>query len=242
MSTIPKTLIIGVFLHGELHITDNGDLDNENVPDGMRVTIINAVAPGVPNISTLEDYENMARQISKTVKERKNYDTLTKCQINMIAENLKDMLVKENKVQSNDILNEHQKLYSKNKVSPTLRKFVHQYGNSFKIKTYEANDKIPNKLFIKFNEGEVINPDNIPENYFNNIVLYNLEELDLFNMLESVGLDINQITLGEMLEFLVNLGVQNLIMVDLSCSEFKGKSEFLTERNIRLKRRKMLFN
>ena len=194
MSSIPKTLIIGVFLHGELHITDNGELDNENVPHGMSVTIINAVAPGVPNISTLEDYENMARQISKTVKERKNYDTLTKCQINRIAENLTDMLVKENKVQSNDILKEHQKLYSKNKVSPTLRKFVHQYGNSFKIKIYESNDKIPNKLFIKFNEGEVINPDNIPENYFNNIVLYNLEELDLFKMLESVGLDINQIT------------------------------------------------
>lgn len=45
-----------------------------------------------------------------------------------------------------------------------------------------------------------------------------------------------------MLEFLVNLGVQNFIMVELSCSEFKGKSEFLTEKNIRLKRIKMLFN
>ena len=242
MSSIPNTLIIGVFLHGELHLTDNGDLDNETVPDGMNVTIINAVAPGVPNISTLEDYENIASQISKTVKERKNYGILTNSQINIIAENLRDMLVKENKVQSNDILKEHQHLYSKNKVRPVLQKFVHQYGNSFKIKTYEANDKIPNKLFIKFNEGEVINPDNIPENYFNNIVLYNLEELDLFKMLESAGLYIDQITLGEMLEFLVNLGFQNLIMVDLSCSVFKGKSEFLTERNIRLKRRKMLFN
>jgi hypothetical protein len=160
----------------------------------------------------------------------------------MIAENLRDTIVKENKAQANDIINEHQHLYSKHKINPILQKFAHQYGNSFKIKTYEANDKIPNKLFIKFSEGEVINPDNIPENYFNNIVLYNLEELDLFKMLESAGLDIDQITLGEMLEFLVNLGVQNLIMVDLSCSVFKGKSEFLTERNIRLKRRKMLFN
>jgi hypothetical protein len=237
MSSIPNTLIIGVFLHGELHLTDNGDIDNDIVPDGMRVTVINSVAPGVPNISTLEDYEHIATQISKTVKRRKNYDELTNSQINMIAENLRDTIVKENKAQANDIINEHQHL-----INPILQKFAHQYGNSFKIKTYEANDKIPNKLFIKFSEGEVINPDNIPENYFNNIVLYNLEELDLFKMLESAGLDIDQITLGEMLEFLVNLGVQNLIMVDLSCSVFKGKSEFLTERNIRLKRRKMLFN
>ena len=242
MSSIPNTLIIGVFLHGELHLTDNGDIDNDIVPVGMRVTVINSVAPGVPNISTLEDYEHIATQISKTVKERKNYDTLTKSQINSVAENLRDTIVKENKDQANDIINEHQHLYSKHKVNPILQKFAHQYGNSFKIKTYEENDKLPNKLFIKFSEGEVINPDNIPENYFNNIVLYNLEELDLFKMLESVGLDINKITLGEMLEFLVNLGVQNLIMVDLSCSVFKGKSEFLTERNIRLTRRKMLFN
>ena len=109
---------------------------------------------------------------------------------------------------------------------------------------------IPKTLIIwVFLHGELhltdngdLDNDNIPENYFNNIVLYNLEELELFKMLESAGLDIDQITLGEMLEFLVNLGVQNLIMVDLSCSVFKGKSEFLTERNIRLKRIKMLFN
>jgi hypothetical protein len=242
MSSIPKTLIIGVFLHGELHLTDDGDIDNDIVPDRMRVTVINSVAPGVPNISTLEEYEHMATQISKTVKEGKNYDKLTNSQINRIAENLRDMLVKKNKDQSNNIIKEHQHLYSKNNVTSVLQKFVHQYGNSFKIKTYEANDKIPNKLFIKFNEGEVINPDNIEEKYFNNIVLYNLEELDLFKMLKSAHLDIDQITLGEMLEFLANLGVQNLIIVDKSCSTIKGNPEFLTERNIRLIRRQMLFN
>ncbi len=240
--SIPKTLIIGAFLHGELYLTDNGELNMDTVPDGMRVTLINAVAPGVPNISTLEDYENMAAQISNIVKRRKNYDELTKSQINSIAENLRDTIVKENKAQANDIINEHQHLYSKNKVRPALQKFVHQYGNSFKINTYEAQDKIPNKLFIKFNEDEVINPDNIEENYFNNIVLYNLEELDLFKMLKLGGLDIDQITLGQMLEFLVGLGVQNLIIIDLSCSIIKGNPEFLTERNIRLTRRKLLFN
>jgi len=59
-------------------------------------------------------------------------------------------------------------------------------------------------------------------------------------MLLSIGSDINQITLGQMLEFFVNLGVKNLIMVDMSCSTFRGKSEFLTERNIRQLRRQIL--
>jgi hypothetical protein len=239
---IPKTLIMGVFLHGELHITDNGEINMDTVPDGMCVNIINAVAPGIHNISTLKDYENMATRISKVVKKRKYYDELTNYQINKVVVNLRDMLVRENEDQSSDIFKLHQHLYCKNQVNVVFQKFTHQYGNSFNIKTYLANDKIPNKLFIKFSEREVINPDNIEEKYFNSIVLFNLDESDLFRMLVSVGLDIEQITLGQLLEFLVGFGVQNLIMVDLSCSTFKGKSEFLTERNIRLKRRKMLFN
>lgn len=242
MSAIPKTLVIGVFLHGELRMKDNGELNNDTVPDGIRVTIINAVAPGVPNISTLQDYENMAIKISKIVKSRKNYDKLTKSQINYLSANLRNVLVSENKNQAAEIIKEHQYLYSRSKVNPTFQKFSNQYGNAFTMKTYESNAIIPNKLFIKFSEGEVINPDNIEENYFNNIVLYNLEELDLFRMLLSTGLDINQITLGQILEFLVNLGVENLIVVDMSCSTFKGNPEFLTERNIRQIRRQILAN
>ena len=241
MTSIPKTLVIGVFLHGELHIKYNGEINNDIVPDGIRVTVINAVAPGVPNISTLQDYENIATKISKNIKRRKNYDKLTKSQIRCLSGSLRDMLVSENQNQAIDIIKEHQYLYSKNNVNPTFQKFAYQYGNAFKMKTYEANENIPNKLFIRFSEGEVINPDNIKENYFNNIVLYNLEELDLFSMLLSSGLDINQITLGQILEFFVNLGVENLIMVDMSCSTFKANPEFLTERNIRQTRRKMIF-
>lgn len=37
-------------------------LNYETVSDIISVNIINAVPPGVPNISTLKDYENMATQ------------------------------------------------------------------------------------------------------------------------------------------------------------------------------------
>lgn len=240
MSVIPQTLVIGIFMHGELHIKDNGELNYDIVPNGMRVTIINAVAPGVTNISTLQDYENMASKISVKVKSRKNYDKLTILQIKKLSESLRDMLVTENKNQALDIIKEHQYLYARKKVIPTFQKFTYNYDNAFKIKNYNSNDIIPNKLFIKFSEREVINPLNVPENYFNNIVLYNLEESDLFRILLSTGLNINQITLGQMLEFFVNLGVHNLIIVDMSCSSFKGKSQFLTDRNIRQIRRQLL--
>ena len=240
--SIPKTLVIGIYLHGVFELNENGLPDEDRVPNGMRLNIINGVAPGVPNISTLEDYENMAKKISKRIKRRENYSKLTKTQIDDLCLNLRDLLVRINKNQANDIIKEHQLLYKKDKVNQTLQKFCYQYGNSFKIKTYESSDIIPNKLFIKFSEGEVINPYNIPEHYFNKIVLYNLEgEPDLFQILKSSNLDIDQITIGQLMEFLVNLGVENLIIVDLSCSVFNGNPEFLTERNIRQTRRKILF-
>ncbi len=237
MSKISKTLIIGIFLHGEFHLTNNGELNTDIVPQGIQLTLINAVAPGIPNISTLLCLENVATKISENIKKRKS-------ESDEIAKNLKNMLVQENTTQSNNIIKEHQYLYSKNQTNHVFQKFAHQCCNSYKIKNYKSNDKIPNKLFTKFNDGNVINPDNIPEKYFNKIVLYNLEEkeLDLFEMLKLSGLDIEQITLGQMLEFLINIGVQNLIMIDLSCAVFSGKTEFLTERNIRLIRRQMLFN
>jgi len=241
MSVIPETLVIGVFLHGELHMKDNGELNYDIVPDGMRVTVINAVAPGVQNISTLQDYEIMAEKISLKVKTRKNYDKLTKSQIKNLSESLRDMLLVTNKNQATNIIKEHQYLYSRQKVNPIFGKFSYQYGNSFKIKTHNSGDYIPDKIFIKFSEGEVINPNNIPEYYFNKIILHNLEgEPDLFEMLETVGMDIEQIRMEQLMEFLVNLGVKNLTIVDLSCSVFNGDEKFLSDRNIRQLRRNML--
>ena len=73
--------------------------------------------------------------------------------------------------------------------------------------------------------------------------MYNLKgEPDIFEMLAEVGMDIDSITLGQILEFVVNLGVENVIIVDLSCSVFIGQAEHLSERNIRHLRRQMILD
>jgi len=239
--SIPKTLVIGIYLHGYLPVNKNKELINEIIPDGLHVTTINAVAPGVPYISTLEEYENMGEQISNTIKTRKNYDKLTKKQITKLSKYLRNLLVNTNMNQAADILKEHQYLYSRNNINSNLQKFSYQYGNSFKIKTYDSGQIIPNKLFIKFSDGELINPNNFPEHYFNKIILYNFDETDLFEILASVGMDIEQISMAQLMEFLVNLGVQNLIIIDLSCSVFNGETKNLSDRNIRQLRRNILF-
>ena len=77
---IPKTLVIGIYLHGVLPLNENGEIQTEKVPDGLCVTTINSVAPGISNISTIEDMENIATKLSISIKTRKNYDKLTNLQ------------------------------------------------------------------------------------------------------------------------------------------------------------------
>jgi len=238
---IPKTLVIGINMHGELHLKEDGSPLKDTVPENMYISVINAVAPGIPNISTFEKSEQLAEKIYQRIKRRKNWNKLTKTQIDNLSESIKDVLVKTNKEQSRDIIKEHQRLYSRNKVNTTFQKFAHQYDHSFRITTYDSGNKMPDKLYLKFGEGEALNPDSIEEKYFNTIVLYNLEgEPDIFEILQSVGMDIDQITTSQLIEFFSSLGVENLIIVDFSCYVFKGESKYLTERNIRHTRRKIM--
>jgi hypothetical protein len=238
---IPKTLVIGIYLHGVLPLNENGEIQKEKVPDGLCVTTINSVAPGISNISTIEDMENIATKLSIRIKTRKNYDKLTNLQIKNLSENLRNLLVNINKDQSYDIIKVYHRQYSKTQVKSSFQKFTYQYDNSFRIKTYDSFDSIPNKLFNKFSDGELINPKNFPEHYFNKIILYNLDEFNLFEMLESVGLDVEEISMEHLMVFLVRLGVKNLIIIDLSCSVFNGDAKFLSDRHIRQIRRQILF-
>ena len=243
MLSIPKTIVIGIYLHGELHLKKNGSLRKDIVPNNMNVTIINGVAPGIPNISTLKAYEKMAAKVYKKSKLVNNWNELTKHKIDLLSTDIKEILKKTNQPQASTIIKEHQLLYSKNRTNIDFQQFANYYDHSFRITSYASGDTIPDKLYIKFEEGEIINPDNIEEKYFNRITLYNLKgEPDLFEMLAECGLDIDQITLGRILEFVVNLGVENVIIVDLSCSVFIGKSEHLYERNIRHLRRQMILD
>lgn len=239
--SIPKTIIIGVNMHGEIHLQDNGELYKEIVPENMNLTLISGVALGIPFVSTFENYENISAKVSKRINRIKNWNKLTKSQIQVLSESLKNLLVQTNKKETRDILKLHQHLYSKGNTNPIYQKFSHYHDNAFTIKKYNSNEIFTDKLFLKFSKGEALNPNNVPEIYFNKIVIYNLEGTpDIFQFLESVGLNIEEIRLSEMITFLVNIGVENLIVVDLSCSVFRGDTDYLTERNIRYLRRQML--
>jgi hypothetical protein len=236
-----KTLVIGIYLHGEYHLEQNGNIKTDIIPNGMCVNIIHAASPGVPDVSTLEVKENIAQKISEKIQTNRNYDGLTNAEIESLTFELRDLLVRENKQQAKNIIKLHQYQYKHNKITPMLQHFSHYYDNAFKIESYDKLRTIPNKIFSKFSKGELINPYNIKPNYVNKIIIYNLEEEpDLFDIFKLINRNIETISLVQLLTFFRSLGVENLIIIDSTCSVFKGDKNHLTDRNIRQLRRQML--
>ena len=73
MMNTPKTLVIGIYMHGILPLDKNGEMQMQKVPKGLRITTINSVAPGITNISNIETIETIAKQLSSKIKTKKNY-------------------------------------------------------------------------------------------------------------------------------------------------------------------------
>ena len=267
MMDIPKTLIIGINMHGELilngilrlaspdsnqvtcdlrlsHLVVSNEPIYGTVPENLTVYTINSVAPGVPNISTLKNYENLSEQINEKVQTIEDLDTVN---AEDLTEELKDLLVELNKDQSQEIIKLAQQNYSKGIKNEHQANYAHHYNKSFQINTYYSNENIPNKLFLKFTESEISKIDQdgiedgienrIEDGYFNKIVLYNLAgQHDLFKLLEVVSdIKLDRINISQMCDFFTSLGIENLIIVDLSCSIFRGEKQ-LSQREIRYAR------
>ena len=100
-----------------------------------------------------------------------------------------------------------------------------------------------NKTFYKFAPEEIkqyeLGEDITENSYFNKIVVYNMDgKVDIFELLESIGHQITEITLFDLIDLFHGMGVENLIFIDLSCAVFKNiKGELINERSIRTIRR-----
>jgi hypothetical protein len=240
---LPKTLIIGVTTHGEIHLDNNCQPLKYAVPENMYINIINASVPGVPNISKLENYEDMSERISQKINTITNWDTFTKSDVNQLSTNLQQLLIEENQEQSADLIKIHQKLYNKGIKDVNMERFSHHYDKAFSISTFEHGDYMPNKLYVKFEPNELDEMDkNIEQYYINKIILYNAEgEPDIFNLFETIGFSLNAINVGDLISFLQPLGVQNLLIIDLSCYVFKSSNDncLISDTQIRYLRRTM---
>lgn len=234
----PKTLVIGIFTHGEQPLDDTTSPILTEVPSNMNIHKIDMVLPGVANVSTVENFENIGNSISALINNKKiNWDEMIHQQSFMLAQQLAYNLINENANMVSQINKDYNYSVSKREPLPYLAQYVHTASHPLRILSYNANEKMPDKLFTKIKPGELLNPDEIPENYCGKIIMLNVEgQPDIFDIID--GFD--DTPFSGLNAFFEAMDVKNLIVVDLSCNVFPNIQP--SSRTARLKRRHILKN
>jgi hypothetical protein len=254
MPKIPKTLVVGINLHGEIQLDSNSIPQTEKVPVNYIVKL-NTVSPGVPNISTFENYNELSDITKEYVKENtwlndpmisdRLQENTYKPSILEFVKYLKEYMVEENGKNLQGIQKDYDNKRKQGETTKHIQNFEYNKDKMYEITEFNKGDTIVNKLFLKFTPEELeqlgIDEEEIQYVGFNKIVLYNFtDENDdtLYNVFDLIGPEYTQITLFQLIDLLKGMGAENLILIDLSCSVFRSSNNNdITERDERFLRR-----
>jgi hypothetical protein len=231
---VPTTLYIGINTHGVIDINSDNKIVTFAVPKNINISYISSVAPGVDNILTLDVSEKINKNIDEYLQGQTNNQTNNQTNKSMIVETIVNIARKEETILSKYIKNDY---YNNKKVE--LAHYLYTRDKSFTVKEYTGKMLIYEKRFVEFTEQEIsnceIDIDNA--NYFNKIVIYNIDCIDLLQQIK-LYFGRSYIYLSELITVLVSMGAKNIIFLDLSCNTFLSHNK-LTERSIRHMRRNM---
>ena len=237
-----KTFVIGINLHGEIPIDSNCHPEMIKVPNNY-ILKLNTVAPGVPNISTIETYNNLGDITKRFVKENKwlndpmvssRLEEEYKSRMRDFVTTLKDKFIEENKHNVAGIESEYFTQGATTESHKHIQSFVHNKDHMYGITQFSKGDLIENKLFSKFTPEQIeqygINEEQQQDKGFNKIVIYNFLDgstMDIFQLIP----DVTEISLSDLINFLLEfalsagVGIDNLILIDLSCSTFRADQD-----------------
>ena len=170
----------------------------ETLPENMNLYRIDAVAFGVPNIQTIRIL-NRLNQISK--KHIRGF----------IEEPLAQFVYKLSGDLRKESDKEYATLYRNRRTIDESEKFIH-YGDQ----RFCSSDsrQYMNKVYSLFEDNYS------KRKYFNKLMLYRTDgsEIDILEVLKTMGHKLTEIKLSELLEFLEGAGYKNIVLVDLTCS------------------------
>jgi hypothetical protein len=250
----PKTVVLTIDSHGfyavkdceydiqnsgvKLEVNANTTTVNTNTTTDINTNTtiknvfkINAVFAGVNNVSTQEIRNTTMRKVKKYVR------TVGKTkQLNELVLGLRDLLVDCNKeiipILEKDVANFKRQKGNRddndnNKDINSFTNYLRHYDKSYRIE----HNILLEKNYIRFQ------PD---EEYNDTLLVLNTErndEIDLFTIIE--GFNIQSFCLSEIIQFLRAFQVENIIILDFSCSGFKDFDTMtnISERSARFIRR-----
>lgn len=237
---LPKTVILSIDSHGFYPLQNDKIYETISISDMntnssiKNVYKINSVIPGVKNVSTKKIRNKTMKKIQSFIQ---NSDIE---QLDLNEEILDDFILQLRDILmdcNNELIPILQKdvIYIKNKnIEPEIfTNYLHHYDKSFSI---EKNNLLE-KSYMRFQSDE---------KYKDKLLVINSNEqgeIDLFILMKSLmDIDMDTFYLSDIIQLLGSLQVENIIILDFSCSDFKDLNSIkeLSERDVRAIRRSLL--
>lgn len=215
----PKTMVIVITAHGRIPVDTNFQGIKEPeifaIPSGMTLNRINAVVPGVCNYLS-DDFARKIMEIART--NITAYDLHSQENVPPgFVNHLRKMFVRatnkdwelDKRIDDDD----------KEDVDLHLKDYHTHYNKSYRSSKHES---------YKFALNKIYSTPSLSPNYNDTITFFlPNDEMDYFTTLTPPY----QVDLKSIVHMLSELGVKNLILMDLSCSVFYDKT--LDERAVR---------
>uniref|UniRef100_A0A6C0IR31 Uncharacterized protein n=1 Tax=viral metagenome TaxID=1070528 RepID=A0A6C0IR31_9ZZZZ len=235
----PKTVILTVDSHG-FYTVDKGEID-EDIIDISTTSIfensfiknvykINATILGINNISTKVTCNKTMNKVKKYIKKHNTQlQDFTEDQLHKFVLDLRDLLVESNDLFVKSLENDVRIFKRKNINKENTKMFsdyLYHYDKSYTIE----HNVLFDKNYVRFEEDKQHN-DELREM---------ISGINLFDIMNAYNIQI--FSLFELIQFLIAFQVENIIIIDFSCSEFKDLNSVrgLTDRDVRAIRRNWL--
>ena len=224
MSTYPNIAIVLVTSHGTIKVTEEPHDVNTlpiykiptfKVPSDMSVTLLNAVAPGVCNFWESSDTTDFSNKLMEKLKNKEEIEIL-KNNPNAFIESLKEILKNYDKTMTNTLENNIKQKDYEDK-SDTQRYIYHE-DRSYYTNTYGPNNLLINKYYSRNNQTERSDS----RWNFKVLVINKSRQPDIIQEIHGRNYDdINvYISFEDIINYLKQDNVKNVIFLDLSCSNF----------------------
>lgn len=248
----PKRVILANFSHGSIDLEKDGTEKTFIMPAGMSVKRGNASVPGVCNFISGDANAYFARTINSYKRKLEtmpftNIDREFKVILDIFKkydradtlEAIKPMVQKRGTITAEEMGLETEK--EKTDYLTEAKKYVDTYDSFFRLATYLPGERVIDKLFTRTNTEAVNTPSSVEWV----CLILNLENItgppyqDLFTLImpQTRGGTID-IPLSQIIEFLQDKGVEEIIIFDNSCSVFFDEDgQQPPDRDIRHRRR-----
>ncbi len=247
----PERVILANFSHGSITVKKDGNEKIFVMPEGISVKRAWASVPGVCNFVDPQTNAYFVRTI-KSSKRRletipfENVDNEFKVLLNTFkkydkedtVEPLKSIVKNKDNILAEEIGVETEE--EKNDYIEQVGKYINTYDSFFKLSTYLPGERVIDKLYTRTNTEAANTPSG--RKWVTLLVNVDPGSLDLLTLMrpQTRGGTLD-IYLSEIINFLKDKGVKEVILFDNSCSVFLDEdgTEYL-DRSIRVRRQNLL--